>query len=78
MKIGGIIQPQPFCLFSEEKITLGEGQDLSRFAGEYFTVRFDDVRLRIDFYLRQGLIVHHILFPDAPAALDRDDLFLEP
>ena len=54
MKIGDIIQPQHSCLFSEEKIALGEGQDLGRFTCEYFTVRFDDVRLRIDFYLRQG------------------------
>ena len=60
MKIGGIIQPQHSCLFSEEKIALGEGQDLGRFAGEYFTVRFDDVRLRIDFYLRQGLMASAI------------------
>ena len=35
MKIGGIIQPQHSCLFSEEKIALGEGQDLGRFAGVF-------------------------------------------
>ena len=37
---------------SEEKIALGEGQDPSRFAGEYFPVGFDDVGLRVDLYLR--------------------------
>ncbi len=26
---------EPFCLFSEEKIALGEGQDLGRFAGVF-------------------------------------------
>ncbi len=45
-------KPASLFISSEEKIALGEREDLSRFAGKDFTVGFHDVGLRVDLYLR--------------------------
>ena len=80
LRVGsGSIQGAKTWLDLKQEITLGEGQDAGGLAGDDCAVHAHFVGFGIDFEVRRGVVVNHVLLADAPAvAHGRDRPQAEP